>query len=90
MSFHLIPQIPDYLNIGIPFISLIDEVTMKIIWSKAFDTSSLFPITYTVNYKMTSLAVSRDRSKIAGLTSNTGSVNFLFILERDTGSTLQI
>ena len=53
-SFHFLPTM---LSLGIPFITLIDELSMKIVWSKAYDTSKLVS-TSTVHYKMTSLAVS--------------------------------
>lgn len=87
-SFHLIQSIPANKNEGIPFITLIEEVTMKIKWSKAFNTDILFPKAI-IHYEMTSLTVSNDRTKIAGLTSNTNTSNYLFILDRQTGNTLQ-
>jgi hypothetical protein len=59
VSFHLIPGIPANLYKGIPFISLIDEFTMKVIWSKAFDLSKVVVATTSVvHHKITSLAVS--------------------------------
>jgi hypothetical protein len=65
---------------------------MKIIWSKAFDTSVLFPITSTINFRMQNMAVSTNLTRIAGLTtiSGSGSDNYLFILDRLTGSVLQL
>ena len=86
-SFHLLPTM---LSLGIPFITLIDELSMKIVWSKAYDTRKLIS-TSAVHYKMTSLAVSSNHTQIAGLTSNTGSLNnYLFILDRTNGATLQL